>query len=626
MSSIIQALPFYLNQPISGADVSIQVKGLKDSRGNLITAMPSGVANIYVTIEPQSVNSQEIISFTGITDNGNGVVTLTGVTRNLNPVSPFTAGTANISHANNATCVISNNPQVFQDVVMTNEARTVTSVVTFSASPVVPTATNAGDAINKSQLDLAVLGTVPPSSTTVLGAVRVATDPTKTLGTATMTIASPCVVTFNAHGLTANDTVRFTTSGALPTGLVVGTTYYVIATGLTVNTFQLSATAGGSAINTSGGQSGTHTLYRTTPYAVNDQDTRLLKFATDAGASDAYAITISPVPTSYTNGMFITFRANTANTGASTLNVNGLGAKNIVKSFNQTLADNDIKVNQIVTVVYESTTDTFQMVSQLGNLPTQSVDVQTFSTPGTTSWTKPTGAKWVEVILMGGGGAGGSGTGANNSSGGAGGGYSRKTFLASSLGVTETVVVGSAGVAGANNTAGGAGGFSAFGTTVLLRAEGGNGGAGSATISGGASNGDIRYPGGNSGSTFTSPGVSTATDPSPRAGGNGGYNGGTPTTATAGGAGGGFITAYVKAGGAGGAAGVNAGTAGTTTDAGLLFGGVGGGGGGFNGSGTNTGGNGGAGGFPGGGGGGSVGTNNVGGNGAVGVVVITTYF
>lgn len=390
MSSIIQALPFYLNQPISGADVSIQVKGLKDSRGNLITAMPSGVANIYVTIEPQSVNSQEIISFTGITDNGNGVVTLTGVTRNLNPVSPFTAGTANISHANNATCVISNNPQVFQDVVMTNEARTVTSVVTFSASPVVPTATNAGDAINKSQLDLAVLGTVPASSTTVLGAVRVATDPTKTLGTATMTIASPCVVTFNAHGLTANDTVRFTTSGALPTGLVVGTTYYVIATGLTVNTFQLSATAGGSAINTSGGQSGTHTLYRTTPYAVNDQDPRLPsagaaaasvgndtsiavgtgnkfvtqtglqksseKYAADtSGSTTAYVITLSPAPTSLVTGMELNVLfVNSNSTTTPTLNTNGLGAVTLTKDTGA-LNIGDIIAGQIRKLIYNGT-------------------------------------------------------------------------------------------------------------------------------------------------------------------------------------------------------------------------------------------------------------------------------
>ena len=275
MSNIIQSLPFYLNQPLGATDTTIQVRGLKDSRGNLITAMPSGVALIHVTIEPKSPTNQEIISFTGITDNGNGVVTLTGVTRNLNPVSPFTALTADVPHANNSTCVISNNPQIFQDVVMTNEARTVTSVVTFGASPIIPDASSSNQPVSKSQLDLAVLGTVPASSTTVLGAVRVATDPTKTLGNVSLTIASPCVAGFSSHGLTANDTIRFTTTGALPTGVVAGTTYYIIATGLTSNTFQFSTTAGGSAVNTSGSQSGTHTLYRTTPYAVNDQDTRL---------------------------------------------------------------------------------------------------------------------------------------------------------------------------------------------------------------------------------------------------------------------------------------------------------------------------------------------------------------
>lgn len=309
MSNIIGTLPFYLNQPVGATDTSIQVKGLKNTRGVAITAMPSGVALIHVTIEPKSPTNQEIISFTGITDNGNGVVTLTGVTRNLNPVSPFTALTADVPHANNSTCVISNNPQVFQDVVMTNEARTVSAVVTFGASPIVPTGVNPTEAVNKSQLDAMVAGTVPSSSTTVLGAVRVATDPTKTLGTTTMTIANPCVVTLNAHGLTANDTIRFTTTGALPTGLVVGTTYYVIATGLTVNAFQLSTTFGGTAIITTGSQSGTHTLYRTTPYAINDQDTRL----PTQGENDALAGT-SGTPSS--SNKFVTDQDSRLNTVA----------------------------------------------------------------------------------------------------------------------------------------------------------------------------------------------------------------------------------------------------------------------------------------------------------------------
>lgn len=275
MSNIFQALPFYLNQALGTSDTSFDVRGLKDSRGNLITAMPSGVARILVTIEPQSVNNQEIISFTGITNKGNGIVTLTGVTRNLNPVTPFTALTANVTHANNSVCIISNNPQFYQDVLMTNEARTVTAVIEFATSPTIPSGVNPTEPVNKSQLDLAVLGTVPAASTTVLGAVRVASSPNKTLGTVTMTIASPCVLTLNSHGLTLNDTVTFTTTSALPTGIVAGTTYYVISAGLTANDFEISLAAGGSAVNTSGSQSGVHTLYRTTPYAINDQDPRL---------------------------------------------------------------------------------------------------------------------------------------------------------------------------------------------------------------------------------------------------------------------------------------------------------------------------------------------------------------
>jgi len=73
--------------------------------------------------------------------------------------------------------------------------------------------------------------------------------------------ASPAVVTASAaHGLSAGDEVRFTTTGTLPTGLTVGTHYYVIAAGLTSTQFEVSATRGGSAINTSGAGSGTHSI------------------------------------------------------------------------------------------------------------------------------------------------------------------------------------------------------------------------------------------------------------------------------------------------------------------------------------------------------------------------------
>lgn len=78
--------------------------------------------------------------------------------------------------------------------------------------------------------------------------------------TVTITIASPGVVTWTAHGRSADDPISFTTTGALPTGLTANTLYYV-KTVLTVDTFTVSATAGGAVINTSGSQSGTHTGY-----------------------------------------------------------------------------------------------------------------------------------------------------------------------------------------------------------------------------------------------------------------------------------------------------------------------------------------------------------------------------
>lgn len=76
--------------------------------------------------------------------------------------------------------------------------------------------------------------------------------------TVTMTIASPAAITWTAHGLAVDTPVVFSTTGALPTGIVAGTTYYV-KTVVDANTINLSSTVGGAAINSSGSQSGTHT-------------------------------------------------------------------------------------------------------------------------------------------------------------------------------------------------------------------------------------------------------------------------------------------------------------------------------------------------------------------------------
>lgn len=78
--------------------------------------------------------------------------------------------------------------------------------------------------------------------------------------TFTVTIASPGVFSLTAHGFTEGSVVYFSTSGALPTGLTAGRAYYVIKAGLTADAFQVSTTITGTAVNTSGTQSGTHTV------------------------------------------------------------------------------------------------------------------------------------------------------------------------------------------------------------------------------------------------------------------------------------------------------------------------------------------------------------------------------
>ena len=77
--------------------------------------------------------------------------------------------------------------------------------------------------------------------------------------TITLTTGSPGTVNWTGHGLPINSKVRFRTTGALPTGIVVNTDYFIISAGYTANSFRIAATVGGAAIDLTGSQSGVHT-------------------------------------------------------------------------------------------------------------------------------------------------------------------------------------------------------------------------------------------------------------------------------------------------------------------------------------------------------------------------------
>jgi hypothetical protein len=80
-----------------------------------------------------------------------------------------------------------------------------------------------------------------------------------------------------------------------------------------------------------------------------------LDYAADSGSANAYVVALSPALAAHVAGMPIFFRAANANTGASTVNINGLGAVAIRKYGLAALEAGDIAAGQIVGVIYDGT-------------------------------------------------------------------------------------------------------------------------------------------------------------------------------------------------------------------------------------------------------------------------------
>ncbi len=113
---------------------------------------------------------------------------------------------------------------------------------------------------------------------------------------------------------------------------------------------------------------------------IKTGDHNLLPYAVDTGVANAYVITLSPAPTAYYDGMGFSVKIAHASTGASTINVNNLGAKQILDSLGNAIASGGLKAGIIYTLRYNATTGNFIVQGKGGGGNAAAADLLTGKT------------------------------------------------------------------------------------------------------------------------------------------------------------------------------------------------------------------------------------------------------
>ncbi len=231
---------------------------------------------------------------------------------------------------------------------VTSVAATVPSVFSISGSPITTSGT----------LAMTYSGTALPVANGGTGITSFGTGVATWLGTpSSANLASAITDETGSGALVFGTSPSFTTPS-----LGVAT-----ATSINGNTITTgSSTYTGTAAQTYTMPATSATLFGTTTKADTLQAAEVVTLT--SSSTDTFAGTAGVTATAYTTSRHYTFNANTANTGTASLNIDGLGAKTIVKvagGVTTTLADNDIRSGQICDVVYDGTN--FQLQSTLGN-------------------------------------------------------------------------------------------------------------------------------------------------------------------------------------------------------------------------------------------------------------------
>ena len=111
-------------------------------------------------------------------------------------------------------------------------------------------------------------------------------------------------------------------------------------------------------------------------------------YGVTTGSADTYAVTLDPAPASYVDGMALAVKINVNNTGASTINVNSLGAKPIKKPNGNDVSAGNLKTGSIYSMRYNGTNFILQGSDAAGDATTADVlSGKTFSNDADTGLT-----------------------------------------------------------------------------------------------------------------------------------------------------------------------------------------------------------------------------------------------
>lgn len=260
---------FTLSSSISSTQTTILLSSFKvPVTLTNITMATMGTSVAYGTLAP-GTSSAELISFTGITQNADGTATLTGVTRGLDKEYPYTEDSDfKQPHAGQTIFILSDAPQVFNSYPAKVNSETITGLWTFPQG---------------GQASSALIGAsyVAPLQDTEAVPKKYVDD---------IAIAGAPDATTSVKGI-----VELPTQAEAEAGTALGGT--------------------GASLVVTNAQYGARYI---SGYAVT------------TGTVNVYAVDLTPTPSALATGQVVGFNVTTANTGSATLNVDGLGAKNLL--------------------------------------------------------------------------------------------------------------------------------------------------------------------------------------------------------------------------------------------------------------------------------------------------------